>query len=70
MTPEERDRLVALKTEQDVLQDAIGKVIKVISDKIIENQIEITKIRGENDVLQRRANKMAKREFQEKDNEG
>jgi hypothetical protein len=46
MEPEDRDRLIQLRNEQDVLQDALGKVIKVVSDKIVANQIEITKIRG------------------------
>jgi hypothetical protein len=67
MTKEERDELVRLKTEQDVLQDAIGIVIKVISDKIIANQMEITKIRGDSDVLQRRAEKLQRRAEREAD---
>jgi hypothetical protein len=47
MEPEDRDRLIQLRNEQDVLQDALGKVIKVVSDKIVANQIEITNIRGD-----------------------
>ena len=57
MTPEERDRLIHLKQEMETLQDSLGVVIKVVSDRIIENLKEITEIRGETKAMER-INKM------------
>jgi FtsZ-binding cell division protein ZapB len=68
MTPEERQQIVKLKTDQDVLHDALGKIIKVVSDKIINLQYEITEIRGDNNIIQKRAEKASKRKL-DQDNE-